>query len=74
MASSWACGGIYTYWPMTSKNNNGTDPHYIFSSRHGSVVNFAFGDGSVQVLKQDMSYYVYVVLGGIADGVALQPF
>jgi prepilin-type processing-associated H-X9-DG protein len=59
---------------MTSRNNNGTDPHYIFSSKHAAVVNFAFGDGSVQSLKKDMSYDVYVVLGGRADGVALQPY
>jgi prepilin-type N-terminal cleavage/methylation domain-containing protein/prepilin-type processing-associated H-X9-DG protein len=71
VGASWACGGIYTYWPLTEKNADGTDSHAIFSSRHAAIVNFAFADGSVQSLKREMSYDVYVVLGGTADGVSV---
>jgi prepilin-type N-terminal cleavage/methylation domain-containing protein/prepilin-type processing-associated H-X9-DG protein len=72
---AWAGGGIYTYWPLNQKDtDNFSDVWYTFGSNHGEVVNFAFADGSVRPLNKTMDYTTYVVLGGMQDGVALNPF
>jgi len=75
--ASWACGPIWTYWPMTQKSaapNDTLDTYLSFGSQHSGVVNFAFCDGSVQSLKKDMNYTVYVILSGIQDGQIVTPY
>jgi hypothetical protein len=73
VSASWACSQIYTYWPMNyDKEPNST--YYFFTSKHGNIVQFAFGDGSVRSLNKDMDYSTYVILGGMADGYVLKPF
>jgi prepilin-type N-terminal cleavage/methylation domain-containing protein/prepilin-type processing-associated H-X9-DG protein len=50
---------------------NGFDPQgtgSAFSSMHPGGAQFAFGDGHVQFLSQNMDEYVYVALGSMAGG------
>lgn len=73
VGASWATSNIFTYWGLNSDvEPNST--YYFFTSKHGNIVQFAFGDGSVRSLNRDIDFGTYVVLGGMADGVVLQPY
>jgi prepilin-type N-terminal cleavage/methylation domain-containing protein/prepilin-type processing-associated H-X9-DG protein len=82
-AASLAAGAMFTYWAFDYGQDATADPDgtmvcpcpngvwFRFSSKHSNVFNAAFADGSVQVLKKDLPYNIWVVLGGMADGVSV---
>jgi len=83
-ASTFAGGQIYTYWPIRNGANavpcvggvgaGDQRPCYLwykFSSKHTGVTQFAFGDGSVRAIRNNIDYTTYVVMGGMSDGVVL---
>jgi prepilin-type N-terminal cleavage/methylation domain-containing protein/prepilin-type processing-associated H-X9-DG protein len=82
-AASIASGSMYTYWAFDYGQDATADPDgtgvcpcplgvwFRFSSKHSNVFNAAFADGSVQVLKKDLPYSIWVALGGMADGVSV---
>jgi len=73
-AMAWAGGFMYTYW---DKDYGQDAPQYTqgvwyrYSSKHTGVINFAFADGSVTGLSNNLDYNVFVALGGKADGVVV---
>jgi hypothetical protein len=73
VGASWACSQIYTYWGL-NQDAEPNSTYYFFGSKHGNIVQFAFGDGSVRSLNKDIDYTTYVILGGMADGYVLQPY
>ncbi len=44
---------------------------YRFGSKHAGIFNVAMADGSVRSLRNDIDFTLWVVLGGMADGVVL---
>jgi prepilin-type processing-associated H-X9-DG protein len=71
-AGGWASGPLYTYWGIRGGQNGAPARPafgwYSFGSRHAGITNFAFGDGSVRGLTNNINYTAYVQLGGSADG------
>jgi prepilin-type N-terminal cleavage/methylation domain-containing protein len=73
-AASFASGPMYTYWDKDHGQDNPPYPNgvwYRYSSKHTAVINFAFADGSVVGLNNNMDYNVFVALGGMQDGVVV---
>ena len=46
---------------------------YSFRSRHGSGLNFAFADGSVRFISQEIPLPIYRALATIAGGEVVDP-
>jgi prepilin-type N-terminal cleavage/methylation domain-containing protein/prepilin-type processing-associated H-X9-DG protein len=79
-SAALAAGAMFTYWAFDYGQDATADPDgtmvcpcpqgvwFRFSSKHSNVFNAAFADGSVQVLKKDLPYSLWVSLGGMADG------
>jgi prepilin-type N-terminal cleavage/methylation domain-containing protein/prepilin-type processing-associated H-X9-DG protein len=58
-------GGMPTAYGLV---NNQRGP-WNFSSKHGSIINFAFCDGSVRPITKTADYNTFIAAGGMNDGV-----
>jgi prepilin-type N-terminal cleavage/methylation domain-containing protein/prepilin-type processing-associated H-X9-DG protein len=66
-AVTWpGAGGMPTRWGLAQGASGGP---WNFSSRHGPVINFAFGDGSVRPITKTADYNAFIAAGGMNDGV-----
>jgi prepilin-type processing-associated H-X9-DG protein len=76
--ASFACGAGYTGFGLSSSNlaaNGVTYPssYAQFGSFHnqGTIINFAFADGSVRHILSTVDFSTFVYLGGFQDGVVI---
>ncbi len=70
------CGGQPTAWGTPSGNPGGVGAWYAFSSKHTSVVQFCYADGSVHGIRKGITsgtaYSNYIYASGWNDGNVVQ--
>lgn len=64
---SWGCGMNYTGWGTPEANNKAN--WWGATSRHATVVQCCFGDGSVRPIKTSIDFVSWYLISGIEDGV-----
>jgi hypothetical protein len=66
-AGTFGGGVLYTYWPIRTEPRP-TFIWYKYGSKHTGICQFAFGDGSVRGIRNNIDYTTYYLLGGMSDG------
>jgi len=78
--NAWAGGFMYTYWAPGPVGTDTTDyptvpapysPWFRYSSKHTSILNVCWGDGSVSPIRNTVDFPVWLVMGGKSDGKVL---
>jgi prepilin-type processing-associated H-X9-DG protein len=71
-ANSWmGAGSMVTCWALKGTPTDTTWEYQewsMFGSEHPQKVQFAFADGAVRALTEDVSQNVFVFLSGMRDG------
>jgi prepilin-type N-terminal cleavage/methylation domain-containing protein/prepilin-type processing-associated H-X9-DG protein len=68
-----ATGPIPSYWrdPPPVHNGGKEPPFSRFGSRHTAGLNVGFADGSVTFIKHTVPFELWVLMGGMSDGLVL---
>ena len=78
MTFPWAAGPYYTdFAPNQGQDNpaNFVDGEFHrFGSMHAGILNASFADGSVRSLAKNLSFPVWMAIGGMADGQVVSEF
>jgi prepilin-type N-terminal cleavage/methylation domain-containing protein len=73
---SWMCGALFTAFGVAANGPSDNLAGAVFGSGHTSIINFAFGDGSVRALNNVGQYNgsafpVFAAMGGANDAVVI---